>query len=223
VEYVAGMPPGAYFYNKDGGDIEAVTLSDMDLNSLRELLANHGFVLRKPTLLTPKLASEFTLGGVHYQFFGKGQHYFPQAQEFAAAQTYEGQQGRLLTIQCREQEDALAAWIEKYSAEQGETSETKAWLGVTDQLNEGQFIWTASGEDISYSHWNRGEPNNSGGNEDCVTWSPTNAWNDVICEDDAAQLVVEFGAARNGACPNDGPVLTDINTAANQDLPHGDL
>jgi hypothetical protein len=76
----------------------------MDLNGLRDLLANHRFVLRKPTLPAPQLASEFTLGGVHYQFFGKGQLYFPQAQEFAAAQTYDGQQGRLLTIQCGEQE-----------------------------------------------------------------------------------------------------------------------
>jgi len=219
------MPPGAYFYNEAGGEIETVTLSDMDLNSLRELLANHGFVLRKPTLPSPKLASEFTVGGVHYQFFGKGQDYFPNAQEFASAQTYEGQSGRLLTIQCREQEDALAAWIEKYNAEQGEAerSEIKVWLGLTDQLNEGQFIWTSSGEDLGYSHWNGGEPNNAGGDEDCVTWSATTAWNDVTCGDDPAQLIVEFGPARNGACPKDGPVLTDINTAANQDMPHGDL
>jgi len=99
------MPPGAYFYDEAGTEIETVTLSDMDLTNLRQLLANHGFVLRRPTLPAPKLASEFTVGGVHYQFFGNGQLYFPQAQEFAAAQTFEGQKGRLLTLQCREQED----------------------------------------------------------------------------------------------------------------------
>jgi len=118
----------------------------------------------------------------------------------------------------------LAAWINKYTAEQAEADrkESKVWLGLTDQLNEGQFIWTSTGEDLSYSHWNGGEPNNAGGDEDCVTWA-ANGWNDVTCEDDHAQLIVEFGPARNGACPKDGPVLTDINTAAAQDVPHGDL
>jgi len=220
VEYIPGMPPGAYFYDENGAELEQVTLQDMPLDNLRQLLADHGFVLRKPTLAAPKLASEFALGGVHYQFFGAGQRYYNEARQFAEQQSHEGQHGRLLTLQCKEQEEQIAAWINKYNAEQGETKETKVWLGLTDQVQEGQFIWTAAGVDVSYSHWNAGEPNNAGGDEDCVTWSPANAWNDVMCEDDPAQLIVEFGPIRSGACPE--PVLSDINTAANHDV-HGDL
>jgi len=218
VEYIPGYPPGAYFYDEAGNEIETLTLSDMGLPELRVLLADHGFELRKPSLPTPKLVNEFTLGGVHYQFFGAGQLYYPGAVEFAAAQTYEDQKGRLLTLQCREQEDQLAAWIMKYTMEtaEDERKEPKAWLGLTDQLNEGQFIWSESGEDVSYSHWNGGEPNNAGGDEDCVTWSAANGWNDAACSDDPAQIIVEFGPAQNSVCP--GPVLSDINTAANHDV-----
>lgn len=202
VQYIPGMPPTAYFYNAAGSEINSITLNDMDLNSLKELLANNGFVVRRPTLPLPRLATEFALGGVHYQFFGKGELYFAQAQEFAASQTLNGHKGRLLTLQCREQEDALANWINKYAAEQGEAElrEQKVWLGVTDQLNEGQFIWTASGEDIGYSHWNGGEPNNAGGDEDCVMLSTSYGWNDVSCEADHAQVVIEYGPTPSTVC-----------------------
>jgi len=40
------------------------------------------------------------------------------------------------------------------------------WLGLTDEANEGTFVWD-DGTPLTYTNWNTGEPNNSN-NEDFV-------------------------------------------------------
>ena len=64
------------------------------------------------------------------------------------------------------------------------------WIGLTDSAVEGHFIWHHSSKPLSWSNWNKGEPNNSGpGDEDCVVllnehhsryWQ----WDDQICSRD---------------------------------------
>lgn len=44
-------------------------------------------------------------------------------------------------------------------------SSTTAWIGATDEENEGEWTW-CTGEEFSYTNWNSGEPNNSDGDED---------------------------------------------------------
>ena len=41
-----------------------------------------------------------------------------------------------------------------------------AWIGFSDYLTEGEFIWVNGDEDCNYTNWNDGEPNNSGDGED---------------------------------------------------------
>lgn len=55
----------------------------------------------------------------------------------------------------------------------------RIWLGYTDQVTEGTFLWT-SGLTAGYTNWTPGEPNNAGGNEDFTHMYPGNGqWNDV--------------------------------------------
>jgi hypothetical protein len=60
------------------------------------------------------------------------------------------------------------------------------WIGFTDQntpdkySTEGTFKWQ-SGRAIPYTNWNGGEPNDSGGNEDCTELGDGGGWNDVSC------------------------------------------
>jgi hypothetical protein len=65
-------------------------------------------------------------------------------------------------------------------------SDRHLWIGLTDQRQEGVFTW-ANGRPFSFSNWNAGEPNNSGGvpgqggyEEDFVYIIPgSTVWNDV--------------------------------------------
>lgn len=58
---------------------------------------------------------------------------------------------------------------------------TSWWLGLSDQAEEGTFVWS-DGEPATFTRWSSGEPNDAGGREDCaqlVPWS--GRWNDIDC------------------------------------------
>lgn len=65
------------------------------------------------------------------------------------------------------------------------------WLGFTDIINEGNFIWTDQSP-VSYSNWAPGEPNNSGGNEDCTQIYPDGLWNDLNCYNYSSKSIIEI-------------------------------
>lgn len=62
------------------------------------------------------------------------------------------------------------------------------WIGLNDAAKEGTFVWT-SGDPVTYTNWQSGEPNNDKGVEDYVVinWhhghklanSPVGTWNDA--------------------------------------------
>jgi hypothetical protein len=57
------------------------------------------------------------------------------------------------------------------------------WLGLSDQAQEGQYVWT-DGTSTNYTNWMEGEPNNWEGSENCihlVDWAG-GAWNDLNCD-----------------------------------------
>ena len=48
---------------------------------------------------------------------------------------------------------------------------SRYWIGLSDEWQEGDFFWGESGTPISpevAAKFSSGEPNNDGGNEDCV-------------------------------------------------------
>lgn len=58
----------------------------------------------------------------------------------------------------------------------------KVWIGGSDQNIEDDFIWSRSGNKITFEHWSPREPNNLG-DEDCVEMSASNCkWNDKSCD-----------------------------------------
>ena len=52
------------------------------------------------------------------------------------------------------------------------------WYG--GERKEGVFAWT-DGTSFSKTFWNTGEPNNLGGNENCLHSWASGMWNDISC------------------------------------------
>jgi len=66
----------------------------------------------------------------------------------------------------------------------------KWWMGFTDAASEGTWVWE-DGSSVSYTDWYSGEPNDSGGNEDCGQlnrFHPDYGWNDEPCSSSFAYI-----------------------------------
>ncbi len=64
------------------------------------------------------------------------------------------------------------------------------WIGFNDEATEGTFVWYDQSP-ITYTNWATGEPNNSGGNEDCTQIYPDGGWNDLPCTTGNARSIIE--------------------------------
>ena len=73
------------------------------------------------------------------------------------------------------------------------------WFGLSEP-KPGAWTWL-DGTPLSDSSWNRGEPNNDGGHEDCAEWRLTNGtWNDAPC-DSLRPYVCGAPPAKDSATP----------------------
>ena len=60
------------------------------------------------------------------------------------------------------------------------TAGSYCWIGLKDIDNKNTFVW-ADGSSSTYRNWVAGEPNDFGGNEDCVDTFAGQDWNDISC------------------------------------------
>ncbi|KAM5141289.1 mannose-binding protein C-like [Mantella aurantiaca] len=70
----------------------------------------------------------------------------------------------------------------------GDTS--KALLGISDVQIEGKFKYL-TGEEVIFTNWNPGEPNNTNNTEDCVESLSNGKWNDISCTEQRL-VICEF-------------------------------
>ncbi|KAL5011654.1 hypothetical protein ScPMuIL_010205 [Solemya velum] len=58
---------------------------------------------------------------------------------------------------------------------------TVFFIGMNDLKKEGKFEWL-DGEEVDFTNWAKGEPNNYGAGEDCTSIrTATSKWNDFVC------------------------------------------
>ncbi len=81
----------------------------------------------------------------------------------------ENRDGYLVTITSSEENDFVSSLMESIDS-------NEIWIGFTDELNEGDWQWVTA-EEVTYSNWNLGEPNDAGG-EDYAEMSKGGFWND---------------------------------------------
>ncbi|XP_052855777.1 C-type lectin domain family 4 member M-like [Drosophila gunungcola] len=63
------------------------------------------------------------------------------------------------------------------------TGDVYYWIGMNDLGQEGQFVSVASGNPVAFFDWGYGEPDNLGGNHDCVDIAHAKMW-DSKCADE---------------------------------------
>ena len=64
-----------------------------------------------------------------------------------------------------------------------------AWIGLSDQINVGTWIWSDGSSSAGYQNWGGDNPNNFLGNQHCVSmlmgffvfFQYDGQWNDVTC------------------------------------------
>uniref|UniRef100_A0A665X3U3 C-type lectin domain-containing protein n=1 Tax=Echeneis naucrates TaxID=173247 RepID=A0A665X3U3_ECHNA len=88
------------------------------------------------------------------------------------------------------------------------TTETIAWIGLTDRVEEGNWTWI-NGAPLSEGYWKRSQPDNGGQprsktmQEDCahltVGLTITNNWNDLPCE-----WIQKWICEQSSKCDQDG-------------------
>ncbi|MBM4367611.1 MAG: hypothetical protein FJ102_15475, partial [Deltaproteobacteria bacterium] len=76
-------------------------------------------------------------------------------------------------------DDAENSWVTN-TADSYESG--RWWIGLSDRDTEGTFAWF-SGASVSYTNWASGEPNDPGGQADCVAFGRTavETWSDEQC------------------------------------------
>lgn len=92
------------------------------------------------------------------------------------------------------------------------------WIGFNDEAQEGSFVWYDQSPN-TYTNWNTGEPNNSGGNEDCTQIFPNGLWNDLPCSSNNARSIIEVNlcptinaGSDQLICLNESATFTSGNT-----------
>jgi hypothetical protein len=72
------------------------------------------------------------------------------------------------------------------------------WIGYSDREREGDFRWR-EGDAGSFAHWDKGQPNNRGCNEDCVALRDgrRGAWQDAPCRQHRPFICAQPAARRS--------------------------
>ncbi len=143
-------------------------LSTCDINLINQTFTGAGCI---PLNTTGPCAS-----GCSMYFFN------PQSLTGSQAQAFARNYGaNLISIGDAQENACITAALQQYGG--------VIWLGFNDEQVEGTFEWYDQSP-ITYTNWAGGEPNQSG-NEDCTQIYPDGQWNDLDCNSNNSQSVIE--------------------------------
>ncbi|XP_030003830.1 lactose-binding lectin l-2-like [Sphaeramia orbicularis] len=87
------------------------------------------------------------------------------------------QRANLVSIHSLEEHNFVKSLIQNFDHAQGHT-----WIGLSDTHKEGAWMWS-DGCPVDYVLWDKGQPDNFRGIEDCVdkNYGESLKWNDASC------------------------------------------
>ncbi|XP_063413996.1 uncharacterized protein LOC134696242 [Mytilus trossulus] len=97
----------------------------------------------------------------------------------------EDSQSSLVSINSQGEQDYLVRTI-KNDEDLSNIASLGFYTGGNDEKSEHNFVWTDNGAPVTYSNWRPGQPNNVGGDQDCLLlqYPDTNfEWGDVACSE----------------------------------------
>jgi hypothetical protein len=122
------------------------------------------------------------------------------AKAAAELRYFRGVQGHLVTIG--------SAAENTFVVNLRDGTDLRGWIGLTDAVTAGTFAWI-TGEPLTYTNWNSGEPNGQTPAEDYVEMFATGVWNDNSDNPGLNQgYLVEYDAV--GAPPASAGVITSV-------------
>jgi hypothetical protein len=142
------------------------------------------------------------------------------ARDKAAALTFRDTPGHLLTVNSEGENDFV---VENILSLAGSTQ--RVLIGLSDHVSEGSFRWV-TGEPLTYTNWDQGEPNGSG-NNDFIEYSRATGrgwhWNDTWTG--GGKYIVEFEPPpRISVLDNDIDLEGDVlEVILVDDVQHGTL
>ncbi len=77
-----------------------------------------------------------------------------------------------------------------------------AYIGLSDHITEGSFVW-ANSDELNYTNWYPGQPNNYNGNQDFVEMLNNGQWNDQYVSS-ALEYIMEIPC--NSVVQTEGPL-----------------
>ncbi|MBF0370350.1 MAG: hypothetical protein HQL52_12930 [Magnetococcales bacterium] len=103
--------------------------------------------------------------------------------------------GHLVTISSEEENEKVMNLVQSSNIVHT-NGHRYTWIGLDDYEVEGDFAWV-TGDEVTYTNWYDGEPNDNGGEEDCAlmigdSGSGPGTWNDGTCSTSELNYICEF-------------------------------
>ena len=113
----------------------------------------------KRDISIPEIRSEFEIPSDVLYFNGhKYKLYDDNSMDWEEAETYcESLGGHLVTITSEEEQSAVFQYLDSFNLK------NDVWIGISDSENEGDWSHWITGEEVIYSNWGTGEPDNYDG------------------------------------------------------------